>query len=146
MFGDLKSRPWCNSKVPHTLGAQFSLLNLKFRTRIKRFWFIKQNRLNLDVWWFINPAPVELRGPSRLETPIPPSNHRILNTHKEIFIQNEFILFLDVWWFNNPALGRIKESPMLGNPNCSFKPLNFKYPQRNFHPKWIYTNFRCLVV
>jgi hypothetical protein len=31
-----------------------------------------------------------------LETQIPPSKRRILNTYKEIFIQNEFILFLDV--------------------------------------------------
>jgi hypothetical protein len=31
-----------------------------------------------------------------LGTPIPPSNPRILNTHKEIFIQNEFILIEDV--------------------------------------------------
>jgi hypothetical protein len=29
---------------------------------------------------------VELRGPPRLGTPIPPSNPPILNTHKEIFI------------------------------------------------------------
>jgi hypothetical protein len=34
---------------------------------------------------------------------IPPSNSWILNTHKEIFIQIEFILILNVWWFNNPA-------------------------------------------
>jgi hypothetical protein len=40
---------------------------------------------------------VELRGPSCLGTPIPPSNPRILNTYKEIFIQIEFILILDVW-------------------------------------------------
>jgi hypothetical protein len=32
-----------------------------------------------------------------LETRIPPSNPRILNTHKQIFIQNEFILISDVW-------------------------------------------------
>jgi hypothetical protein len=103
MFGDLKSRPRCNSKVPHTLGAQFPLLNLKFRTRINRFWFINQNQLNLDVWWFNNSAPVELRGPPPLETPIPPSNPRILNTQKQIFIQIEFILILDDSWFNNPT-------------------------------------------
>jgi hypothetical protein len=35
---------------------------------------------------------VELRGLPCLGTPIPPSNPRILNTDKEIFIQNEFIL------------------------------------------------------
>jgi hypothetical protein len=40
---------------------------------------------------------VELRGPPCLGIPIPPSNPRILKTYKEIFIQNEFILFLDVW-------------------------------------------------
>jgi hypothetical protein len=40
---------------------------------------------------------VELRGPPRLGTPIPPSNPWILNSHKEIFIQIEFIIILDVW-------------------------------------------------
>jgi hypothetical protein len=40
---------------------------------------------------------VELRGPPCLGTPIPPSNPRSLNTHKQIFIQIEFILILDVW-------------------------------------------------
>jgi hypothetical protein len=44
-----------------------------------------------------NPTPMELRGSPRLETRIPPSNPRILNTHKNIFIKNKFILFLDVW-------------------------------------------------
>jgi hypothetical protein len=44
---------------------------------------------------------MELRGPPGLGTPIPPSNPWILNTHKEIFIQNDITLFLDVWWFNN---------------------------------------------
>jgi hypothetical protein len=46
---------------------------------------------------------MELRGPPRLKTPIPHSNPRILNTHKEILINNEIALILDVWWFNNPA-------------------------------------------
>jgi hypothetical protein len=32
-----------------------------------------------------------------LGTPIPPSNPRILNTHKKNLIQIEFILILDVW-------------------------------------------------
>jgi hypothetical protein len=32
-----------------------------------------------------------------LGTTIPPSIPRILNTHKQIYIQNEFILILDVW-------------------------------------------------
>jgi hypothetical protein len=32
-----------------------------------------------------------------LGTPTPPSNPRTLNTYKEIFIQNNIILFLDVW-------------------------------------------------
>jgi hypothetical protein len=116
MFGDLKSRPRCNCKVSRTLRAEFPLLNLKFRTRINRFWSVHQNRLNLDVWWFNNPAPVELRNPPRLQTPIPPSNLRILNTHKEIFIQIEFILILDVWWFNNPALVELRGPPRLGIP------------------------------
>jgi hypothetical protein len=40
---------------------------------------------------------VELRGPPCLGTRIPPSNPQMLNTLKQIFIQNEFILILDVW-------------------------------------------------
>jgi hypothetical protein len=39
-----------------------------------------------------NPAPMELRGSPCLGTQIQPLNPWILNTHKEIFIQNEFIL------------------------------------------------------
>jgi hypothetical protein len=42
--------------------------------------------------------------------------------------------------------GGIKGSPMLGSPNSTFKPSNFKHQQINFHPKRIYTNFRCLVI
>jgi hypothetical protein len=57
---------------------------------------------------------VELRGPHEMETWIPSSNPWILNTHKEIFIQNEFILFLDVWWFNNPILVELRGPPCLG--------------------------------
>jgi hypothetical protein len=45
--------------------------------------------LTIPSWW-------NYRVP-HLGTPIPPSNPRILNTHKEILIQNDIILFLDVW-------------------------------------------------
>jgi hypothetical protein len=107
MFGDLKSRPRCNSKVPRTLGAQFLFLNLKFRTRINRFWFIKQNRLNLDVWWFNNLAPVELRGLPRLDTPI------LFRTN---FHPKRFDTNFDVWWFNNPALVELRGPPCLETP------------------------------
>jgi hypothetical protein len=103
-------------------GAQFPLLNLKFRTRMNRFWFIKQNGLNLDDWWFNNPTLVELRGPPCLGIRIPPSNPRILNTHKEIFIQIEFILILDVWWFNNPAPVELRGPPSLGTRIPPFSP------------------------
>ena len=57
--------------------------------------------LILDVWWFNNPAPMELKVPPRLGIPILPSNPWILNTHKQIFIQIEFILILDVGWFES---------------------------------------------
>jgi hypothetical protein len=40
----------------------------------------------------------------------------------------------------------LRGPPHFGNPNSTFKPLNFKHPQTNFHPKRIYTNFRCLVI
>jgi hypothetical protein len=49
-----------------------------------------------------------------LGIPISPSNPRILNTHKQIFIQNEFTLFLDVWWFNYPTLVELRDPPCLG--------------------------------
>jgi hypothetical protein len=45
----------------------------------------------------INPVPVKLSGPPRLKTPIPHSNPQILNTHKEILINNKIALILDVW-------------------------------------------------
>jgi hypothetical protein len=51
-----------------------------------------------------------------METWIPPSNPWILNTHKEIFIQIQFVLILDVWWFNNHALVELRDSPRLGTP------------------------------
>jgi hypothetical protein len=72
--------------------------------------------LILDVWWFNNPAPVELRGPTRLRIPIPPSNPRISNTHKEIWDQNEIALILDVWWFNNPTPVELRGPPRLKTP------------------------------
>jgi hypothetical protein len=42
------------------------------------------------------PALVELRIPSCLKTPIPPSNPQILNTYKEIVIKNGTGLILEV--------------------------------------------------
>jgi hypothetical protein len=59
---------------------------------------------------------VELRDSARLKTPIPPSNPRILNTHKEIWDQNEIGLILEVWWFNNPTLVELRGSPRLETP------------------------------
>jgi hypothetical protein len=37
--------------------------------------------------------------------------------------------------------GGIMGSPMLGKPNSTFKPSNFKHPQKNSHPNSICTNF-----
>jgi hypothetical protein len=54
---------------------------------------------------------MELRGPPCLKTPIPHSNPQILNTHKEIWGQNEIGLILDVWWFNNPASVDLRDPP-----------------------------------
>jgi hypothetical protein len=65
---------------------------------------------------------VELRGPPRLKTPIPPSDPQILNTHKEIFFQIEFILILDVWWFNNPAPVELRGPPRLKTPIPPWNP------------------------
>ena len=44
-------------------------------------------------------------------SPIPPSKLQILNTHKEIWDQNEILLILDDWWFDNPALVELKGPP-----------------------------------
>jgi hypothetical protein len=59
---------------------------------------------------------VELRGSPHLETPIPPSNPQILNTHEEILDQNKVGLILDVWWFNIPALVELRGPPCLKTP------------------------------
>jgi putative NADPH-quinone reductase len=72
--------------------------------------------LILDLWWFNVTAPVELRGIPYLKTPIPPSNPQILNTHKEIWDQNELVLILNVWWFNIPASVESRGTPCLETP------------------------------
>jgi hypothetical protein len=59
---------------------------------------------------------MELRGPPRLKTPIPHSNPRTLNTHKEILINNGIGLILDVGWFNNPASVELRGPPRLKTP------------------------------
>jgi hypothetical protein len=59
---------------------------------------------------------MEFRGPPHLGIPVPPSNPQILNIHKGIFIQIEFILILDVWRFNNPAPVELRGSQCLGIP------------------------------
>jgi hypothetical protein len=40
----------------------------------------------------------------------------------------------------------LRGSPQFGNPNSTFKPSNFKHPQRDFHIKRIYTIFGILVI
>jgi hypothetical protein len=95
--------------------------------------------LTTPSWW-------NYGVPHEMETWIPLSNPWILNTHKEIFIQIEFTLILDVWWFNNSTLMELRGPPSFGTPIPPSKPSNFKHPQRNFHPNWICTNFRCLVI
>jgi hypothetical protein len=59
---------------------------------------------------------MELRGPPCFKTPIPHWNPRILNTHKEILINNEIALILDVGWFNKPALVELRGPPCLKTP------------------------------
>jgi hypothetical protein len=59
---------------------------------------------------------MELRGPPRLRTPIPPSNPQISNTHKKISIKNELVLILDVWWFKNPAPVELRGPPYFRIP------------------------------
>jgi hypothetical protein len=51
-----------------------------------------------------------------LKTPIPPSNPQILNTHKEIWDQNEVGLILDVWGINNPTPVEFRGPPHLKTP------------------------------
>jgi hypothetical protein len=89
---DLIGPPRFKTPIPHP--------NPRIKKTNKGIWVQNKIRLILDVWWFNNPAPVELKGPSRLKTLIPPSNPPVLNTHKEIWYQNEVGLILDVRWFN----------------------------------------------
>jgi hypothetical protein len=77
---------------------------------------------------------MELRGPPRLEIRIPPSNPRILNTHKEIFIQNEFRLFLDDSWFNNPTPVKLR-GPHVWEPQFHLQTLESKTPTNKFSSK-----------
>jgi hypothetical protein len=58
--------------------------NLLILNTYKEIWDQNEVGLILDVWWFNNPVPVELRDSPRLKIPIPPSNLQILNTYKEI--------------------------------------------------------------
>jgi hypothetical protein len=101
MFRDSITPPQWNKGIPPTLEPQ--TLNSQILNTHKKILIQIEFILILDVWWFNNPAPVDLRGPPRLKTRITPSNSQILNTHKEIFTQIEFILILEVWWFNNPT-------------------------------------------
>jgi hypothetical protein len=56
-----------------------------------------------------------------LGTQIPPSNPRILNTHKQIFIQIEFILNLDVWLFESWYIPQALEIPIFASRNTPTK-------------------------
>jgi hypothetical protein len=55
-------------------------------------------------------------GSPHLKTPIPHSNPRIENTHKEIWDKNEIGLILDVWWFNIPAPVELRDPPHFKTP------------------------------
>jgi hypothetical protein len=73
-------------EVPYTFRVQFHLQNLKLQTPTNKFSLFKQNRLNLEVWWFEIRAPVKFWGPQNIGGPIPPSNPQIANTHQQILI------------------------------------------------------------
>jgi hypothetical protein len=73
-------------------------------------------RLILDDWWLNNPVPVDVRGPPRLKSPIPPLYPRIKNTDKDILINNKIALILDVWWLINPAPVKLSGPPRLKTP------------------------------
>jgi hypothetical protein len=66
MFGDLTTLPRWTSGVPHAWNPQFHLkpsikkIHEEIETK-------NENGLFLDVWWFNNPASVELSGPSLLK-------------------------------------------------------------------------------
>jgi hypothetical protein len=62
------------------------------------------------------PRPIGIKGSPMLGNPNSTFKLSNLNTHKEIFIQNGFILILDVWRFNNPALVELRGPPCLGTP------------------------------
>jgi hypothetical protein len=84
MFGDLTFLPQWNEGSPPCLKTPIPPSNPLILNTHKEIWDQNKVGLILDVRWFNNPAPVELRGFPCLETPIPPSNPQILNTHEEI--------------------------------------------------------------
>jgi hypothetical protein len=96
--------------VPHSK-TPIPPLNPQILNTHKEILINNKIALILDVGWFNNPAPVELRGPPRLKTPIPHSNPWIKKTHNGIWVQNEFRLILDVWWFNNPTPVELRGPP-----------------------------------
>ena len=79
-------------------------LNPQIVNTYTEIWDQNEIMLILDVWWFNNPAQVELRDPSYVKTP----SLQILNTPIESWDQNEIVLILDVWWFDNPALVELR--------------------------------------
>jgi hypothetical protein len=123
---ELRDPPCLKTPIPHS--------NPQILNTYKEILINNKIRLFLDVWWFNNPAPVDLSGPPRLKTPIPHSNPRIKKNHKRIWVQNEIRLILDVWWFNNPALVNLWV-PHAWNPQFHLQTLELKIPTKKLKSK-----------
>jgi hypothetical protein len=70
--------------------------------------------LTIPPWW-------NYAVPQALEPQFHLQNPRILNTHKEIFIQIEFVLILDVWWFESWYIPQALEIPIFAWRNTPTK-------------------------
>jgi hypothetical protein len=59
----------------------------------------------------LSSPPGGIKGSLCVKNPNSPFKPLNLNTHKEIWDQNEIVLILDVWWFNNPAPVELRDPP-----------------------------------
>jgi hypothetical protein len=144
MFGDLKSGPRWNSELPHVLGVQFHLQNLKFKIPTNFLALrAKSTKFRCLVIW--NRAPVELWGPPRIGGPIPPSKPWIQNTHQKVLFFEPNLLNLDVWWFEIGAPVELWGPPRFRGPIPPSKPQIQN--TNNFFWLWAkFAKFRCLVI
>jgi hypothetical protein len=97
-----------------------------------KFSLFKQNRLNLEVWWFEIRAPVKFWCPQNDGGPIPPLNPQIANIHQQILTLQAKRLNIDILWFEIKAPGNSKVPHTFA---AQFPLLNLKFKTR-IHRFW----------